>query len=136
MDINSNASRTPRELGYLVVRVSTALGAIPLEEATVNIRGTTAESSGILYSLLSDRDGLTARVSLPTPPRSQADTPGGPPPYSTWNIEVFKDGYISAKFLNVPVYSSTVSVQPAVLVPLGEKTDRGETYNESSNPLL
>ena len=136
MDINSNAKSTPRELGYLVVRVSTALGAIPLEEATVNIRGTTEQSSGILYSLLSDRDGLTARVSLPTPPRSQADTPGGPPPYSTWNIEVFKDGYISAKGLNVPVYSSTVSVQPAVLVPLGEKTDRGETYNESSSPLL
>ena len=79
---------------------------------------------------------IVEACTSPTPPRSQADTPGGPPPYSTWNIEVFKDGYISAKFLNVPVYSSTVSVQPAVLVPLGEKTDRGETYNESSSPLL
>ena len=136
MNINSNENRTPRELGYLVVRVSTALGAIPLENATVNIRGTTRESSGILYSLLSDRDGLTARVSLPTPPRDASDTPGGPPPYSSWNIEVFKEGYIAAKFLNVPVYSSIVSVQPAVLVPLGEKTDRGETYNESSGPSL
>ena len=136
MDINSNTNRTPRELGYLVVRVSTALGAIPLENATVNIRGTTRESSGILYSLLSDRDGLTARVSLPTPPRSQADSPGGPVPYSSWNIEVFKEGYIAAKFLNVPVYSSIVSVQPATLVPLGEKTERGETYNESSGPSL
>ena len=136
MNINSNENRTPRELGYLVVRVSTALGAIPLENATVNIRGTTRESSGILYSLLSDRDGLTARVSLPTPPRSASDTPGGPPPYSSWNVEVFKEGYIAAKFLNVPVYSSIVSVQPAVLVPLGEKTDKGETYNESSGPSL
>ena len=48
MNINSNENRTPRELGYLVVRVSTALGAIPLENATVNVRGTTRESSGIL----------------------------------------------------------------------------------------
>jgi hypothetical protein len=136
MNINSNENRAPRELGYLVVRVSTALGAIPLENATVNVRGTTRESSGILYSLLSDRDGLTARVSLPTPPRSASDTPGGPPPYSSWNIEVFKEGYIAAKFLNVPVYSSIVSVQPAVLVPLGEKTDKGEIYNESSGPSL
>lgn len=136
MDINSTQKRASRELGYLVVRVSTALGAIPLEEATVNIRGNTMESSGILYSLLSDRDGLTSRVSLPTPPRSDSQTPGSPPPYSTWNIEVFKEGYIPAKFLNVPVYSSTVSVQPAVLVPLGEKIQTGEIYTESSGPSL
>ena len=136
MDINSTQSRVNRDLGYLIVRVSTALGAIPLEDATVNIRGTTKEGSGILYSLLSDRDGLTSRVSLPTPPREDALAPSGVLPYSSWNVEVFKQGYIPAKFLNVPVYSSTVSVQPAVLVPLGEKIQTGEIYNESSGPSL
>jgi hypothetical protein len=136
MDINSMPSRTQKEIGYLIVRVSTALGAIPLENATVNIRGNTPESSGILYSLLTDRDGLTARVSLPTPPRALSQNPGEIPPYSTWNIDVIKDGYISAKFQNVPLYSSTVSVQPAILVPLGERVNSGEIYNESSSPSL
>lgn len=136
MDINSTQDRAYKELGYLIVRVSTALGAIPLEDATVNVRGTTAQSSGILYSLITDRDGLSARVSLPTPPRAVSQSPGEALPYSAWNVEVFKEGYVPAKFINVPVYPSTVSVQPAVLVPLGEKSSGGEVYRESSGPRL
>ena len=38
-------------IGYLVVRVTTARGAIPLENATVSVRGSTIQNSGIIYSL-------------------------------------------------------------------------------------
>ena len=136
LNLNSNQSRVPRELGYLVVRVSTALGAIPLENATVNIRGNTEDSSGVLYSLLTDRDGLTHKVSLPAPPRELSEHPGEAVPFSSWNIDVFKEGYVPVSFQNVPVYSSIVSVQPAVLVPISERFDVGRTYNESVQPEL
>ena len=136
LNLNSNQSRVPRELGYLVVRVSTALGAIPLENATVNIRGNTEDSSGVLYSLLTDRDGLTQKVSLPAPPRELSEHPGEAVPFSSWNIDVFKEGYVPVSFQNVPVYSSIVSVQPAVLVPISERFDVGRTYNESVQPEL
>lgn len=136
LNLNSNQSKIPREIGYLVVRVSTALGAIPLENATVNIRGNTEDSSGILYSLLSDRDGLTQKVSLPSPPRDLSEHPGESIPFSSWNVDVFKEGYVPVSFQNVPVYSSIVSVQPAVLVPISERFDNGHTYNESVQPEL
>lgn len=136
LNLNSNQSKIPREIGYLVVRVSTALGAIPLENATVNIRGNTEDSSGILYSLLSDRDGLTQKVSLPSPPRDLSEHPGEGIPFSSWNVDVFKEGYVPVSFQNVPVYSSIVSVQPAVLVPISERFDNGHTYNESVQPEL
>lgn len=131
-----NSTPSARELGYLVVRVSTALGAIPLENATVHIRGNTKSGSGVLYSLLSDRDGLTKKVALPTPPKALSGAPGSEVPFSTWNIEVSKQGYIPAVFQSVPVYSQIVSVQPAVLVPRTERSLLEEIYNESLPPKL
>lgn len=136
LNFNSGQSRVPNEVGYLIVRVSTALGAIPLENATVNIRGNTEDSSGIVYSMLSDRDGLTEKVTLPAPPRDLSEHPGESVPFSSWNIDVFKEGYVPVFFQNVPVYSTIVSVQPAVLVPLSERFESGSTYNESVQPDL
>ena len=63
------------EIGYLTVRVSTAGGAIPLEGAAVNIRGGDIEESAIIYSLVTNSDGITPTVSLPTPPRSASESP-------------------------------------------------------------
>lgn len=136
LNFNPGQSRVPNEFGYLIVRVSTALGAIPLENATVNIRGNTEDSSGIVYSMLSDRDGLTEKVTLPAPPRDLSEHPGESVPFSSWNIDVFKEGYVPVFFQNVPVYSTIVSVQPAVLVPLSERFESGSTYNESVQPDL
>ena len=123
-------------VGYLVIRVSTARGAIPLENAAVSVRGNTPETSGIVYSMATDRDGLTQKISLPTPAKALSDSPGNPQPFSTWNIDVFKNGYVPVRFQNVPVYPSVVSVQPAVLVPVPENFIIPEVYNESENPDL
>ncbi|MBR2354373.1 MAG: hypothetical protein IKA76_07740 [Clostridia bacterium] len=103
--------------GFLVVKVSTAQGAIPLENATVNIRGGSAEDSGILYSLRTDRDGKTSPVALATPSLSQSETPQGDTPYSVYHVDVFLDGYQPLFFHNVPIFPSIISVQPAIMIP-------------------
>ena len=74
-------SEKQSETGYLVVRVSTALGAIPLQNATVNIRSSFPASSGVLYTLLSDKDGITQKVELPAPPRELSEHPGEAVPF-------------------------------------------------------
>lgn len=112
--MNNNDNRS---FGYLTVRVSTARGAIPLSGAVVNIRGGEEDSSTVLYSLISDDDGRTERVSLPTPPIENSETAGGATPYAAYNIDVFKEGYIPLYFHNVPIFPSVISVQPAVMVP-------------------
>ena len=133
---DSNFQKEAENVGYLVIRVSTARGAIPLENAAVSVRGNTPETSGIVYSMSTDRDGLTQKISLPAPAKSLSGSPGNAQPFSTWNIDVFKDGYVPVRFQNVPVYSSIVSVQPAVLVPVSENFIVPEIYNESENPDL
>ena len=125
-----------KDVGYLLVKVSTARGAIPLENAAINVRGSSPEDSGVIYSLKSDRDGLSERIALPAPPRSASQSPGEQVPYSLWNIDVFKEGYIPVSYQNVPVYSSIVSVQPAVMIPAGERIYAPTSVSESEAPRI
>lgn len=117
MDDVSNQNES---IGYLKVNVSTARGAIPLADAAVRIRGGEKDTSGILYSVRTDRDGQTERIALPTPPRFASESPGGTLPYAIYSIDVSKDGYIPLSFHQVPVFPSVTSIQPAVMVPKSE----------------
>lgn len=110
----------PQGTGFLVVRVTTARGAIPLSDASVRIRKETPEDSGILFALQSGRDGLTEKVPLATPPVARSEAPNEGVPFATYGIDVFKEGYVPLSFHNVPVFPTVVSVQPAVMVPLPE----------------
>ena len=123
-------------IGYLVVRVSTARGAIPLENATVSVRGTSAQSSDIIYSLETDESGLTPRLPLPAPPKSNSLSPDQSTPYSLWSIDVFKKGYVTARYESVPVYPEITSVQNAELIPLSEGFMPYEAVNENEAPNL
>ena len=135
--MNSEPIKQKEEsIGYLVVRVSTARGAIPLEGASVSVRGGTPETSGIIYSSLTNQDGLTEKIALPTPALSLSESPGNPTPYSIWSIDVFKDGYSPIFFTSVPVYPSVVSVQPAIMIPLTQGFRYSESFNESQGPDL
>lgn len=118
------------EIGYLTVRVSTAGGAIPLENAAVNIRGGDVDDSSVIYALTTNSDGITPTVSLPTPPRSASQAPQDTAPtYGVYNVDVFLNGYAPAFFHNVPVFSGINSVQPAVLLP---EIENG-TYNAAQH---
>ena len=130
----NNAST--ENIGYLVVRVSTARGAIPLENATVSVRGTSAQSSDIIYSLETDESGLTPRLPLPAPPKSNSLSPDQSTPYSLWSIDVFKKGYVTARYESVPVYPEITSVQNAELIPISEGFMPYESVNENEAPNL
>ena len=122
------------EVGYLTVRVSTAGGAIPIANASVNIRGGNVDDSSVIYALTTNSDGLTPTVSLSTPPRSASESPGSEtPPYAVYNVDVFAQGYAPAFFNNVPLFSGINSVQPAVLVPeySGNRTNPAQNVNET-----
>ena len=117
--MNTNDQFSPyTDVGYLTVRVSTAGGAIPLENASVNIRGGDVDDSTVISALSTNSDGLTPTVSLSAPPRSASESPNSDvPPYAVYNIDVFANGYAPAFFHNVPIFSGINSIQPAVLLP-------------------
>lgn len=132
--------------GYLTVRVSTALGAIPLEGATVTVRehqsATESYRGAILVSTTTDRDGKTERIPLAAPPRSQSFQPSRGLPYALYNVDVELKDYYKRFFNAVPVYDTVTSIQPAILVPIAEsarqdKLSLDEVQREGGmNPAL
>ena len=150
MNIPSNEARNAPTGGMgeggLVVRVSTARGAIPLEGARVDVRSIDgaldAGRSDVITSLVSGRDGNTELIRLPAPPRSASLSPGNGKPYATYLIEVTLEGYARQDYQDVPIFDGIIAVQPADLIPLAEngRTDGrspdGETVFEGGGPEL
>ena len=110
--------------GYLVVHVTTARGSIPLEGAAVSIRtneGTdTTPRADILYATTTNRDGNTERIALAAPPRENSMSPSEVPPFSTYHLEVRREGYGMQSFAALPIFSGITAIQPVDLIPLAE----------------
>lgn len=129
--------------GYLIVRVSTASGAIPIENASVIVQGKDEDNQNVLFSFLTNKDGLTERITLPAPlsELSQEPSPSSKP-YSVYNIDVFKEGYYPQHYNGVPIFQNVTAVQNARIVPISEfdsqspYTSDGEIFDEYENPYL
>ncbi len=105
--------------GWLVVRVSAASGAVPIPNATVIVRS--AENGvpvQVLGVLTTDESGITAPLSVATPPLSESLAPGGKQPFSEISAEITADGYYTSVNINIPIYPGITSIQPVALIPL------------------
>ena len=110
--------------GYLVVHVTTARGSIPVEGAAVSIRANEDAEGGplsdILYATTTNRDGNTERITLSAPPRENSMSPNEVPPFSTYHLEVRREGYGMQSFVALPIFSGITAIQPVDLIPLPE----------------
>ena len=135
-----------RGYGYMIVRVTTARGAIPLEGAIVTVHNYDPEfESGrgdIISVYKTNSSGLTERFALPAPPRELSMSPKGEKSYESYNLSVTRRGYYQQFYSGVPVFEGITAVQGADMIPL---PDNGQTDNftvednvffESENPML
>ena len=129
--------------GYLIVKVSTASGAIPVEAVSVIIQGTDEENKNVLLSLTTDRNGLTPKIPLPAPSKELSSAPSpSSRPYSTYNIDVYKEGYYPQHYTGVPIFDGITAVQNARIIPFAEFDAKDPFYTpqnifeEYENPDL
>ena len=99
--------------GGLIVEVKTARGALPVENARVEIRS----GDTLLYTLFTDRNGRTERVSLSAPSIGLSLRPGVPNAFALYSVAVAKNGFHPFSFSSVPVFAGITSIQPAELIP-------------------
>ena len=112
--------------GYLIVHVTTASGAIPLEGAQVSIREYSPENTpngNFVAALISGPDGNTELISLPTHPKSESLVAGNAAPYSTYVADVRLEGYSDQTFIGIPIFDGIVAIQPVNMIPLPEIGD-------------
>ncbi len=142
--------RTPSEgTGYLIIHVTTAGGAIPLEGAKIDIQkyekeseSTPATRGDTIASPVSGADGNTVRIPLSAPPKILSSSPGNGTPYALYTANVTLDGYSSQSFAGIPIFDGITSIQPVILVPLPENGSTGiprpdsVRFFEGMNPEL
>ena len=124
--------------GYIIVKATTAGGALPVERAIVTVRDL---EDRIISVSFTDGSGLTQKIKVLTPPKSNSQSPGtNLPPFYAYNIDTDKEGYISVRDVDVPVYPGITSVQTVELIPLSEGNEDNKNgdiiYNEGFPPDL
>ena len=125
--------------GNITVSVRTADGALPVERAIVTVKDA---GENILAVFFTDADGNTPRLRVPAPDIANSESPDAPGvPFFTYNIDTDKEGYVSVRNLNVPVYPGITSIQPVAMLPLAEGQrepypNDAIRFNESIPPVL
>ncbi len=127
MDRNTAPAEQPGT-GYLVVQVTTANTAIPLEGASVQVSRDEAGPGAILYERRTGPDGRTDRLSLGAPPRNLSLSPSTGEVFSAYNIEVFLPGYERALYQHVPIFDGITAIQQANLLPTPQ-TGRPDNFS-------
>lgn len=132
--------------GYMIVRVTTARGAVPLEKAIVTIHSNDPEFEAgrgdVIAVYVTDVSGLTERFALPAPPRELSMSPGNGKSYETYNLSITKQGYYRQFYSGVPVFEGITAIQNANMIPLADNgqtdnyTVRDNVFFETENPNL
>ncbi len=112
--------------GTLIARVYIADEAVPIEGAVVRISGADESNAEVRHSLLTDSDGVTPTLALPTPPKSSSLAPGGATAaYSIYDVTVAAEGFYTKRIRNVAVFSGVLAVLPVNMIPYVSYSDGG-----------
>ncbi len=104
--------------GRLIVRVRSADGALPVEGATVTVRGADPETADFIRTVTSDQSGNTPILLLPAPDIASSLTPGAEAPYAIYDVLAVKNGYYRHENLRVPIFDTVLSSQGVNMIPL------------------
>lgn len=110
--------------GTLIFQISTAQGALPIENAKCVL---TKKFGGIIHeikTLLTNESGKTEPLLLPAPPRSlsqQYETQIRP--FALYDAAITRDGFVDIVLKDIPVFDGVQSVQRVSLLPEGEDNE-------------
>ena len=107
--------------GTLIVRVFTSNSASPVEGASVLVSFDGENGEVLVKSMITDRNGETERITLPTVSKQESLSPGIDNPYASYSIRVSAKDYFTIDSVNVPVFDGQEAVQPVEMIPLPEK---------------
>jgi len=119
--------------GTFFLRITSANGAYPVNNAKVFIEGISQDSKNVKKRVVSDRDGVTPLLTYETPSPSRSLSPDTvKDSYTELNITVSADGYYQKSILNVSVFANVTTELPVNMIPLSRydvKNNIPEDYN-------
>lgn len=102
--------------GSLIVEVSYAQQALPVDNLRVHISSDEEGYDGVFYT---DSEGKTPEVILPAPnPELSLDETNTIMPYSTYRVDISRDGEVVNQIDGIQVFGDTTSLQQIDLNPV------------------
>jgi hypothetical protein len=117
-------------VGYLRVFVFTGQTAEPLQGATVSV----SRQEALYASSVTNRDGFTPILPLPSVDPALTMRPNAPTPYVAYDIRVDALGFQPVIYKNVPVYGNNYVTQSANMLPLipGQDPNTSRVYHSGA----
>ncbi|MFI3200697.1 MAG: peptidoglycan-binding protein [Eubacteriales bacterium] len=112
--------------GVLKITVTSSIGLIPIENATVIISPAKTPDD-ILYQVLTNESGQTTELALLAPPVSYSQNPEEPRPYAEYDILVQASGYDVMLVEGTQVFTDSTALQTISLMPLELEADVEES---------
>lgn len=113
----SNAQTDNSSRGGLVFNITSSLGLIPIENATINIFSS-GDPSRQIEQITTDAAGETGEIELPAPPIEYSEQPDEPGPYSDYNFQITAPGYEPVTIEGAQILPEATAVQPVSMNPL------------------
>lgn len=120
--------------GYLRVFVYTGQTAEPLSGARVTVSRDLEDRTQLYANTVTDRDGQTPIIALPSVDPARTLKPGGIKPYISYTIRVNADGFRTAIYEDVPVYGGNSVTQSAGMYPVIPGGDNTPLIFRSGGP--
>lgn len=103
--------------GTLQVNVTSSVGLLPIQGATVTITDTD-NPENFVTTLTTDDSGQTERIDLPAPSLAYSLEPSEPRPYSEYTIEVVAPGFEPVRIVGSEILPDEESIQNVSMNPL------------------
>lgn len=112
--------------GRLQINVTSSLGLIPIQDATITISYTGVPDVTI-EKIITDSSGQSETIELPAPPLEYSIEPTDRMPYSEYNIQVEAPGYETVNVSGTEILPDVTALQPITMTPLAGATEPSET---------
>lgn len=104
--------------GKLAINVTSSIGLIPVENATVSITYT-GEPDRVVEQLTTDSSGQTEVVDLEAPDVGYSEEPESEvQPYSEYNLLITAPGYEPVTVSGTQILATTEAIQPVTMTPV------------------
>lgn len=103
--------------GDLSIRVTSATGFIPINNATITISLTGAPNTVVETTATND-SGISPTLSLPAPALALSTSPSEEMPYAEYNISVTAPGYEPVMISGTEILPDVTAVQPISMNPI------------------
>lgn len=108
------------ETGFLIFRIfhdSLMYGRTPVQNAKITINAELGNGNSMEKVSVSDENGKTEPISLPTVNGQFSFDPGEDRAYSTYSAVVETADYLPVMLSNIPIFDNVTTIQPVSLMP-------------------